>query len=186
MRYGADMMTTLAEALPGSCFSERHSLDIEASPDHVWAALTALCWDDLRVTKPLMRLRGLGRAPGAGSRRVLDQGPVRPLRLNAPQYAAGATIGRPWQLRPEPGPEVKDLQDVADFGEPGWLKYGMDFSLAELPTGHTRVATTTLCEPTDEAARRWFRSYWLLIRPFSGLIRRDMLHAIARRAQHTS
>ena len=184
MRYGAVMMTTLAEALPGSRFSERHTLDIAASPEQVWSALTALRWNDLRVTTPLMLLRGLGRASETGEQRVLDLGPVRQLRLESPRYAATAMVGRPWQLRPEPGPEVGNLQDVADFGEPGWLKYGMDFSLEELPTGHTRVATTTMCEPTDESARRRFRPYWLLIRPFSGLIRRDMLHAIARRAQH--
>lgn len=174
------MRTTLAEALPGTRFSERHSLDIDASPEQVWAALTALRWSDLRITRLLMLLRSLGRAPKAGEQRVLDQGPVR---LESPRYAAGAAIGRPWQLRPEPGPHVEGLQGVADFGEPGRLKYGMDFTLIELPTGHTRLDTATLCEPTDESARRRFRPYWLLIRPFSGLIRRDMPHAIARRAQ---
>jgi len=184
MEYGAVMTTILTEALPRACFSERHSLDIEASAEQVWAALTSLQWNDLRVTAALMLLRGLGRTPAAGRQRMLDNGPVRLMRLESPRYAAAAAIGRPWQLRPEPGPEAKDLQDILGFGEPGWLKYGMDFTLEELPTGHTRVTTTTLCEPTDESARRRFRPYWLLIRPFSGLIRRDMLRAIARRARN--
>ncbi|MDN5764386.1 MAG: molybdopterin-dependent oxidoreductase [Humibacillus sp.] len=177
------MMTTLAEALPRSRFSERHALDIEASPDQVWSALTALRWSDLRLTTPLMLLRGMGRTPTARGRRVLGRGPVVPLHLHAPWYAATGAIGRPWQLRPERGPSVTNLQGIADFAEPGWLKYGMDFALEELPSGGTRVATTTLCEPTDESALRRFRPYWLLIRPFSGLIRRDLLHTIARRAR---
>jgi hypothetical protein len=35
---------------------------------------------------------------------------------------------------------------------------------------------------TDERSRRAFGRYWLLIRPFSGLIRRRWLAAIVRRA----
>lgn len=181
--YDAVMTTTLAEALPSACFSERHTLDIAASPDRVWAALTTLQWNDLRITTPLMLLRGLGRTPQAGEQRVLYNGPVTLMRLEAQRYAAAAAIGRPWRLSPEPGPETKDLQGVLDYSVPGWLKYGMDFTLEELPTGQTRIVTTTLCEPTDGSARRRFRPYWVLIRPFSGLIRRDMLRAIARRAQ---
>lgn len=177
------MTNTLAEALPRSCFSERHSVDIDATRERTWQILSDLRWDDLRVTAPLTLLRSLGRSRWGGSRRLLDEGPVRLMRLEAPSYAAAGTIGRPWQLRPEPGPDAKVLQDLRDFDQPGWLKYGMDFTLEVLPTGRTRVVTTTLCEPTDESACRRFRPYWLLIRPFSGLIRRDMLHAIARRAR---
>jgi hypothetical protein len=36
---------------------------------------------------------------------------------------------------------------------------------------------------TDDHSRRVFGRYWLLIRPFSGLIRREWLAAIARRAR---
>ncbi len=177
------MMTKLAEALPGVSFSEAHSLDIEASAEVVWAALTSLEWNDLRVTAPLMLLRGMRRTPAAGRQRVLEHGPATLMCLESPKYAATAAIGRPWKLIPEFGPKTTELHDIAGFREPGWLKYGMDFTLEELPTGHTRITTTTLCEPTDELARRQFRRYWLLIRPFSGLIRRDMLRAIARRAR---
>lgn len=177
------MTNTLAEALPRSRFSERHSLDIDATLEQTWQVLADLRWDDLRVTAPLVLLRSLGRSRWGGSRRLLDEGPARLMRIEAPNYAAAGAIGRPWQFRPEPGPEAGALQDLRDFDRPGWLKYGVDFTLEALPTGQTRVVTTTLCEPTDESAGRRFRPYWLLIRPFSGVIRRDLLHAIARRAR---
>ncbi len=102
------------------------------------------------------------------------------LRTDPPSYAVAADIGRPWQLRPELGPTPATMQDLIELSEPGWLKYGMDFALHALDPGRIRVTTTTLCEPTGEAARRRFRPYWTLIRPFSGLIRRDMLQAVAR------
>lgn len=173
--------TTLAGALPSARFSERHSLDIDGSPEQVWAALSAVQWGDLRLTAPLMMIRSLGQVEGLREQRLLDQGPVTLLRTDPPYYAATADIGRPWQIRPEPGPSAMGLEDLLAFDAPGWLKYGMDFTLVATGARSTRLTTTTLCEPTDESAARHFHPYWVLIRPFSGLIRHDMLHAIARR-----
>lgn len=176
------MVTTLAQALPRARFSERHSLVIDNPPEQVWSALTDVRWRDLRVSTPLMLIRSLGRFRGGAGQRLLDPGPVSVMRLDRRRYAAAAAIGRPWRLDPERGPEPTDLQGLLDFDEPGWLKYGMDFTLQELAAGRTRITTTTLCEPTDDSARRRFRPYWTFIRPFSGLMRRDMLHTISRRA----
>lgn len=170
----------MAQALPSARFSERHFLDMEGSLEQVWVSLSAACWGDLRYTTPLMMLRGLGQSRGWLDQRLLGQGPVTLLRTDPPSYAVAADIGRPWQLRPELGPTPATMQDLIEFSEPGWLKYGMDFALHALDPGRIRVTTTTLCEPTGEAARRRFRPYWTLIRPFSGLIRRDMLQAVAR------
>ena len=180
------MTSTLAEALPRSRFREQHTLVVDAPAEKVWVALSTVQWSDLRLTAPLMLVRGLGRTRGAFGRRLLDQGPVRLLHADPPRYAAAAAIGRPWQLRPERGPEAGSLADILAFDEPGWLKYGMDFTMTAARTERargataTQITTTTLCEPTDEAARRRFAPYWRAIRPFSGLIRRDMLSAIAR------
>ena len=44
------------------------------------------------------------------------------------------------------------------------------------------LSTETRVLLTDAASRRKFRAYWTLIRPFSGLIRRVWLRAIAHRA----
>jgi hypothetical protein len=44
------------------------------------------------------------------------------------------------------------------------------------------LTTETRVQLTDANARRAFRRYWLVIRPFSGLIRRAWLRAIAQRA----
>lgn len=174
------MTTTLADALPDAPFWEGRSLDIDGSLDEVWAALINARWSDLRLTTPLMLLRSFGTSLADRDRRLLEHGPVRLMRTDPPHYAGAAQIGRPWQLRPEPGPVLDTLQAVADFNEPEWLKYGMDFTLEALTSGSTRITTTTLCEPTDGLAFRRFWPYWALIRPFSGLIRRDMLQAIAR------
>jgi hypothetical protein len=67
--------------------------------------------------------------------------------------------------------------DPREFDVPGYARMALAFAYdgRELST-ETRV----LC--TDAASRRRFRAYWLVVRSFSGLTRREWLRAIARRA----
>jgi hypothetical protein len=52
------------------------------------------------------------------------------------------------------------------------------------PTGAgSRVTTETRITATDVRTRARFGLYWLFIRAGSGLIRHDMLRAVARRAE---
>lgn len=177
-------LTTLAEALPQAEFVEHHTRVVAATPENVWQALHEARWSDLTVTAPLIAIRGLARPAARRSPRLLDDaGPVRLLRSQPPAYVVGARVARPWHLAPVLGPDVDTLEDLAGFYEPGWLKYGMDFALVSLSEGRTRLTTTTLCQPTDDAARHAFTRYWRLIRPFSGLIRLDLLRSVAMRAE---
>jgi hypothetical protein len=60
----------------------------------------------------------------------------------------------------------------------------MNFHLQPLGrSGHLRVSTETRIHLTDDRARRRFGRYWLLIGPFSALLRLTMLQAIKRRAE---
>jgi hypothetical protein len=177
------MPVPLARALPGAEFTEHHDLVVGAPREHVWSALRATRWSDLRVSLPLLAVRGLGALPPSGEAGLLlgPGGPTPLVLLDPPRYAAGAAVARPWQLRPSRGPRIGSLDDLASFDDPGWLKMGMDFSLHPLSGDRTRLATSTWCEPTDEEARRRFARYWRVVRPFSGLIRMDLLRAVARR-----
>lgn len=177
-------LTTLAQALPLEEFAEYHTTVVSARPEAVWTALHETRWGDLTVTIPLVMVRGLGRLSTRHSPRLLDpSGPVRVLLSELPAYVAGGRIAKPWKPRPDRGPDVDTLAELAAYDEPGWVKYGMDFALTPLPGGRTRVTTTTLCQPTDDSARHAFAPYWRLIRPFSALIRVDMLRAIGARAE---
>jgi hypothetical protein len=55
-----------------------------------------------------------------------------------------------------------------------------NFGVSEIGTGKTLLETETRVTCGDVASRRKFRLYWLLVRPFSGLIRRLMLRAIRK------
>ena len=68
------------------------------------------------------------------------------------------------------------------FAHPWFVLIATSFELEALGDG-TRLSTETRVQPTDIAAARAFRPYWWAIRAGSGLIRRDMLHAVRRRAE---
>ncbi len=180
------MKTTLSKALPAAEFVEHHHRIVGLPPEIVWEGLNRTRWSDLYWSMSFFAVRGLLSPRAVRAREELllvADGPVRPLYATPPWEFVGARVARPWQRRPERGPYLGDLDAFTAFSEPGWLKYGMDFRLAPLPGGRTRLETSTLCEPTDAVARRKFAPYWRAIRPFSGLIRRDMLRAVAARAR---
>lgn len=176
------MITTLAQALPHAQFVETHHRIVQAPREEVWRALQRCRWIDLRWSRVLFAARGLW-SPSAASARILHGGPVRLAVSEEGRYLAGIRVARPWRPIPVDGPAVRSLEELASFGEPRWLKFGLDFTLTDLADGRTLLETSTICQATDEAARRRFGRYWALIRPFSGLIRIELLATVARVAE---
>jgi len=169
----------LGNALPHAQFGEHHARVVDADPDRVWSALHEVRWGDLRLTRPLMAVR-LGWRRTAGAPRMVDAGPGAPIHRDPPRTMSSGLVGQPWHAVPRMGPAMASLDDLRDFDEPGWLKFGMEWTLSPLAGGRTLVETVTLCAATDEHSRRRFSAYWTLIRPFSGLIRRELLGVVAR------
>ena len=166
----------VADALPVYHHRERHSLHVDAPPEAVLAAAKQTRFEDVPLVQALYRLRGL-----KASRRgpiwdaMLEEG----FRLYDPQTLV--LIGRPWSLRGG----IRTKEDFAAFDEPGYAKMAID--LRAVPDGGgARLETETRVFLTDARSRRRFLAYWLVIRPFSGLIRRLWLRAARRRAEHGS
>ena len=97
------------------------------------------------------------------------------------EFALGA-VGRFWRLREEMEP-IADAQAFARFDEPGFAKGATDFRIIE-GTGSVTLTTETRVRATDERARRSFRPYWIPVRAIGGLMRRELLATVARRAEH--
>jgi hypothetical protein len=164
----------LSEVLPEYHFRERHERRVDAAPDAVFAAIRSVTLAATPVARTLMRLRGMR----AGS--------VRPLveEMDAEGFAlvaeeplrevVYAAIGQPWKPL---GGKRADAGDFRTFSDPGYAKLGFNFRLE-----NGVLSTETRVLLTDERSRKLFRRYWLVIRPFSGLIRREWLRAIAQRA----
>jgi hypothetical protein len=128
-------------------------------------------------------------ARGLGSRRASDHAPLLDsfVRMGFACLGAGdhemayGGVGRFWE--PSGGLRRVEAADFAGFAEPGYARAGFNFLVEPDGDGGCLLTTETRVQATDERARRRFRLYWALVRPGSGLIRRDWLRAIRRRAE---
>ncbi len=184
-------MPALDEVMPVYRHRERHERTIQAPPAEVWRALLAVTSGELQLSRLLMGVRSIPERLVGGSKRPEGPLPViqsflgggfRELRADPGHLlVAGAAI-QPWRLVRGKVADVRDLAGFHAFNQPGFVLAVISFELEPVGDG-TRLATETRVQPTDQAAGRAFRPYWLAIRAGSGLIRRDMLRAVARRAE---
>lgn len=163
-----------ADALPRYHHRERHWIRVAAPPERALAAAKEVRLAELPLARLLFRLRRLGATAPDG--RMWDLFAANSFALLGDDTFV--LIGKPWRLRGGLRREV----DFASFDEPGYAKMALD--LRAVPDGDgCRLATETRVLLTDAAARRRFALYWLLIRPFSGLVRRTWLRAARSRAE---
>ena len=188
------MTAVLDDVLPVYRHRERHAMQVAAAPEAVWSALHAVSAGELRLTRLLTTIRALparlpgGRLPGGGLpadrgfiEAFLERG-YRELRVDPPSTLVAGAAGQPWRLRGGAIVDVVDADGLRAFARPGFVLIATSFELEALGDG-TRLSTETRVQPTDAAAARSFRPYWWAIRAGSGLIRRDVLHAVRRRAE---
>lgn len=89
-------------------------------------------------------------------------------------------VSRPWQpLAAASTATPSTVEEFAGFDQPGFAKIA--FSLRADPYGSSASILTmeTRVALTDDQSRRRFRRYWLLVGPFSTLIRRTALRQVA-------
>ena len=174
------------EALPWWDVGECHQRLVAAPVDDVWQTLTNLVVADLPVARLLMRVRGLGRnLLGSADRRVIDALPPGEVARREPYELLLAMVSPTSALRPmssgpelQPGTLAEMLRPLPD----GWVRVAMDFRLVPDGAG-TRLSTETRVLATGPRAKRVFGLYWAVIRAGSGLIRVELLRAVARRAE---
>jgi hypothetical protein len=65
----------------------------------------------------------------------------------------------------------------------GFARGVWNFSVTEQISGQTLLTTETRVTCGDAASRRKFVAYWLVVRPFSGLIRLIMLKSVRKMAE---
>lgn len=187
----------LDDWMPESDVRASHATCIAASPERVYTCLWTTDFDHWGLTRALYALRALptvAAAPRESWRRVRAE--LRPHRVTLKDVLAGGftvlgerpgeeivlgTVGRFWRARGE-----LCASSPARFREPappGTAKAAWSFAVARRAGGGTELRTETRVLCADMATRRRFRAYWLLIRPFSGLIRREMLAAVRSAAE---
>jgi hypothetical protein len=176
-------MILIDQVMPSCDRREVHRRRTAASPPALWEAIHDLRAEELTAMRVLMGMRTLGRRAGQEDRTVLEgfrRMGFRKVAEEPEQELVVAGIGRFWT--PSGGlRKVTDVDQFLHFQEPGYAKVAFNFRLVD-----GEISTETRIAATDPRARRRFGLYWLLIRPGSGLIRREWLRALDRRAQASS
>jgi len=177
------------EWLPEYQVSARYSIVVRASPEQTQAALAQADFSRLPIVCGLMRLRGyrLGkekdkvtRHPPEGSSQY---GSFLTLATVPQEEVLLGIAGRFW--RPDGG-IVRGLtpEEFRSFRHDGYAKAVWNFSLSSADDG-TLLSTETRVQTFGRAATVKFRLYWLVVGPFSGVIRKSMLREVRRIAEQS-
>ncbi len=175
----------LERLMPTHDFGEHHERAIAAGPERVGAAIHAVTPADVPLARLLMKLRGLSSRTGPSDRPFFDgmtEIGFADLGGAGGEEMVFGGIGQPWHLKGGEMVKVEDASSFTGFDRPGFVKMAMDFRLRGT-AGGTRLETNTWVQATDPDSRRRFRAYWMVVRFGSGIIRRSLLGAIARRAE---
>ena len=179
-----DSAMLIDDFLPDYDVRERHRTEVHAPIDKVYAAVRQLDMSQAKLSMFLMWLRGIPGGISAPSCFTLDDFlKMRFILLGEKpdEELLLGLVGRFWR----PSGELRrlDAEGFRNFNEPGFAKAAWNFSLSGQDRHTVLLETETRVYCLDEASRRRFRWYWMLIGGFSGLIRRDVLQAIKRNAE---
>jgi hypothetical protein len=94
---------------------------------------------------------------------------------------------QPWKAvtGDEPAPQV-EAGRFAAFDTPGYVKVAFNIRVEPYGSGRALITTETRTAATDPASLRRFARYWLLVGPFSALIRRLLLRIVTSDAERRS
>jgi hypothetical protein len=162
------------EWLPRFDVHERHEVELAVPPERALELVLAIPATPDRIVRTLTGARGMV-ARGESLERFFLAHRFVVLGRTPTEWVAGA-IGAVW--RPRGG--LVPLQDPEAWraaAAPGTIKAAIDFR-AEARPGGSRLSTETRVLAMDDRARRAFRLYWLVVGPFSALIRRRWLRAV--------
>ena len=159
---------------------ESHVVTIDAGADLSYRSVLGVDLVRSRVIRILFRVRGLPTKGPLTLRDmtrlgfvVLDEDPGTEIVLGL--------VGRFWLARG--GLRRVEASDFVEFSEPGYIKAAMNFMVESAGPSRSRVTTETRVVATDPGSLRSFRRYWVIVAPFSGLVRRRILLLIREQAE---
>jgi hypothetical protein len=171
-------MTLHDTYLPQYHFRERHAITVRTRAERIYPIIRNFDFSGSWLISILFMLRGLpakmARMEGVQKERFVL------LQEHVGTEIIIGLIGQFW--KPNGNLKIFSPAEFASINEPGQAKATWNFRL--IPQADTTIVETeTRIRCADDAAFKKFSRYWFLIRPFSGLIRREMLRAIKKSAE---
>jgi hypothetical protein len=166
--------------LPTFHFSEKHHILISAAPAKVSAQIDDLNVSDSWIIRMLLTLRGIPRKTSTGIEGWKKMGFVI-LEHQPDQEIILGLIGQFWKT----SGKIQSFaaEEFISFNNPDFVKAVWNFKIIPLDGNQLQLETETRIFCPDPNVRKKFARYWFLIKPFSGLIRIEMLKIIKRKAE---
>lgn len=168
----------LNKYLPEYHFKEKHSKIIKAPAGIVYPQVRHLNFNSSLITHILFIFRGLN-TKNLSFDNLIDKGTFFTLEEEENKEWVIGILTRSFLI-----PVVLKPGETYKEWNPGkGIKIAWNFLLEDINNGHTKVSTETRILCLSRLYRFWFTIYWLIIRPFSGLIRLEMLRIVKKNSQ---
>jgi hypothetical protein len=177
----------LDDIMPQYSGSERHSARIYARPGQVMQGVRQSTFGDMKSLVTLLKVRAaVLRIPYQNTadlqdKRIVDSFAASGYLLDETEHEI--VMYRVGNVRATRPPEVRTLQEFADYREPGGVKMAFDFNVEDAGEGWSTLTTETRVAGIDGLSSGKGTGYWRLILPGSGLLRRQWLDGIKTRAE---
>lgn len=165
--------------LPQCHFTEKYSVVISQPAEEIYALVDQLDFSESIIIRMLFTLRGMParmmNKQGLQNDRfvVLEQQQNREIIIGL--------IGQFW--RPSGNLQKFYPHEFVLFTKPGFCKATWNFRLTSQTAKTTMLETETRIFCLDERTKKKFSGYWFFIRPFSGIIRKEILRLIKKKAE---
>lgn len=169
--------------LPQYQFSEKHSIEINANAEQVYHGILQMNFSDSWIIGLLFRLRGLPSGSIHGIEGLKEMGfTVLEEKLN--KEIMFGLVGQFWKANGNI--QVISPQTFSEFNQSDFAKTTWNFEIIQHDDKRIRLETETRILCLSESVRKRFSRYWFFIRPFSGLIRMEILRIIKKGTKKNS
>jgi hypothetical protein len=169
----------LDEVLPTFDISASYSVRIRATPQRIYNVLQEGIPTGA-ITKILMIMRGLPRIARRQKPRPAQDAFYRLMQLKDREIVIGI-VGQFWKPVSDPVP-IRSLDEFLAFDRIDFSKAALNLKIIPIQARECRVTTETRVLSYGRA-KQDFKSYWQMIAPFSGMIRKEILRKIKKKAE---
>jgi hypothetical protein len=162
-------------------FAEKHSITLRQPPEVVWPFIARMDFSGVWVIRILFALRMMPAK--MMNLEGLQRGRFVILEQKENEELIIGLIGQFW--RPSGNLQKFLPEEFSAYSASGFVKATWNFLLVPKADQTVEVITETRIWCPNSKVLKKFSRYWFFVRPFSGLIRREILKQLKRKAEAT-